>query len=38
LDLLTENRLILVRSNTQVLGLLDGRMDIALPHKSNTLF
>jgi hypothetical protein len=35
LFLLIENQLILVRPNTQVLGLLDGRVDIALPRKYN---
>jgi hypothetical protein len=31
LDLLNENQLILIRPNTQVLGLRDGRIDITLP-------
>jgi hypothetical protein len=36
LALLIENHPILVRPNTQVLGLQDGRLDIALPLKFNT--
>jgi len=35
---LIENQLILVRPNSQVLGLLDGRIDIALQYKSNAQF
>jgi len=38
LVLMSEYELFLVRPNTQVLGLRDGRLDIALPRKSNTQF